>query len=175
MLGPLHQWSSAVVCNCTCSFHVNNTNKGHSAVLNWSPDGCSLSRLLRPAPRFIYSDIELVMRPSLSTSPAFSRCSCVNNTVPYEGQSGFSGIRSDLVHVTFNHHICWGATKYNTLIPLPLRLFRNMDASLGITSDLINHFGFYYLKVKSAYSFSLYFEINPPVYARASSSVSCSD
>lgn len=169
-----HQWFSAVVCVIAqVFFQVNNTNKCNSAVLNRSLNGCSLSPPVKACALVHIQGYRA--GDETESHQAFSRCSCVNNTVPYEGQSGFSGIRRDLVHVTFNHHICWGAIKYNTLIPSPLRLFRNMAASLGITFDLINHFRFYYLRVKSASSYSPYFEINPLIYTRVSSSVSCSD
>lgn len=41
-----------------------------------SPNSCSLSATIKAwAPRFIYKDVEVVMRPSLSTSRALSRCS----------------------------------------------------------------------------------------------------
>lgn len=136
----IHIGDLQLLCKTACSFHVNNTNKGNSAVLNWSPHGCSLSPPLRSSsPRFIHSDKKLVMRHISGLQP---------------------------VQLCKYHSALWG----------PIRLFRDspwlcscyiQPPHLVRTFDLINHYGFHKLRVKSASSYSLYFELNPRVYIQA--------
>lgn len=133
----IHIGDLQLLCKTACSFHVNNTNKGNSAVLNGSPHGCSLSPPLRSSsPRFIHSDKKLVMRHISGLQP---------------------------VQLCKYHSALWG----------PIRLFRDspwlcscyiQPPHLVRTFDLINHYGFHKLRVKSASSYSLYFELNPRVY-----------
>lgn len=173
MLGHFHQWSSAAGCNCTCSFRVNNTNKGNSAA--FFPPRWLLFKPPVKACSSVHArwhgggdETESVHVSSLQPVQLCKQHAALRGPIWLFGDSP----RLSSCYVQTPHLL---ATQRNTLIPCVMGLFRNMDASSGITFDLINHFGFHHLRVKSASSYSLYFEINPPGYAQASSSVSCSD